>query len=100
MRKEYPVKEKDYTRIKKDFRSIRFPCIRCGSNDIEIVGADAHNDGIIVHGIRPPSPIKDIELIFYVAGILFCRKCNHRFHVKISDQGISNTNVYIDNRLA
>lgn len=99
MREEYPVKEKDYTRIKKDFRSIRFPCVRCGSRDIEIVGADPHADGIIVHGINPPSPIKDIELTFYVAGILFCRKCNHRFHVKILDQGISNTNVYFDNRL-
>ena len=100
MREEYPVKEKDYTRIKRDFSSIRFPCIRCGSKDIEIMGADPHNDDIIVHGIRPPSPTKDIELTFYVAGILFCRKCNHRFHVKILDQGISNTNVYFDNRLA
>ena len=98
MRKEYPVKEKDYTRIKKDFRSIRFPCIRCGSKDIEIVG-DPQADGLIVRGIHAPSPIKDIELTFYVAGILFCRKCNHRFHVKILDQGINNTNVYFDNRL-
>jgi transcription elongation factor Elf1 len=100
MREEYPVKEKDFTRIKRDFRSIRFPCIRCGSKDIEIVAADPQNDDIIVRGIRPPSPTKHIELTFYVAGILFCRKCNHRFHVKILDQGISNTNVYFDNRLA
>jgi transcription elongation factor Elf1 len=100
MREEYPIKEKDYERIIKDFRSIRFTCIRCGSNDIEIVGADQHADGITVRGIHPPSPIKDIELTFYVAGILFCRKCNHRFHVKILDQGIRNTNVYFDNMLS
>lgn len=100
MREEYPIKEKDYERIIKDFRSIRFPCIRCGSKDIEIVGADQHADRINVRGIHPPSPIKDIELTFYVAGILFCRKCNHRFHVKILDQGTRNTNVYFDNMLS
>jgi transcription elongation factor Elf1 len=100
MREEYPIKEKDHKRIKKDFRSIRFPCIRCGSKDIEIVGADPHANGINVRGIHTPSPTKDIELTFYVTGILSCRKCSHRFHVKISDQGISNTNVYLDNRLA
>ena len=100
MREEYPVKEKDYTRIKKDFRSIRFPCIRCGSKDIEIVGTDPHADGITVRGIHPPNPIKDIELTFYVAGILSCGKCNHRFHVKILDQGIRNTNLYFDNSLS
>jgi transcription elongation factor Elf1 len=99
MREEYPIKEKDHKRIKKDFRSIRFPCIRCGSKDIEIVGADPHANGINVRGIHRPSPTKDIELTFYVTGILSCRKCSHRFHVKISDQGISNTNVYLDNRL-
>jgi len=99
MREKYPVKEKDYERIIKDFRSIRFPCIRCGSKDIEILGADSHTDGINVRGIHPPSPNKDIELTLYVAGILFCRKCNHRFYVKILDQGIRNTNVYFDNRL-
>ena len=100
MREEYPIKEKDYERIIKDFRSIRFPCIRCGSKDIEIVGSDPHVDGINVHGNQPPSPIKDIELTFYVAGILFCRKCNHRYHVKILDQGTRNTNVYFDNMLS
>ena len=100
MREEYPIKEKDYERIMKDFRSIRFPCIRCGSKDIEIVVVDPHADKINVRGIHPPRPIKDIESTFYVAGILFCRKCNHRFHVKILDQGIRNTNVYFDNGLA
>ena len=100
MREEYPIKEKDYERIMKDFRSIRFPCIRCGSKDIEIVVADPQADKINIRGIHPPRPIKDIESTFYVAGILFCRKCNHRFHVKILDQGIRNTNVYFDNGLA
>jgi len=99
MREEYPVKEKDYTRIKKDFRSIRFPCIRCGSKNIEVIEADSHADGINVHGFNSHSPTRDIELTFYVAGILFCRKCNHRFHVKILGQGIKNTNVYFDNTL-
>ncbi len=99
MREEYPIKEKDYERIMKDFRSIRFPCIRCGSKDIEIVVADPHADKINVRGIHPSSTIKHTALIFYVAGILFCRKCSHRFRVKILDQGMSNTNVYFDNGL-
>ena len=99
MRKEYPIKEKDYERIMKDFRSIRFPCIRCGSKDIKIVVADPHADKINVRGIHPSSTIKDTALIFYVAGILFCRKCNHRFHVKILDQGPRNTNLYFNNML-
>jgi hypothetical protein len=61
--------------------------------------ADSHADGINVHGIHSHSPTRDIELTFDVANILFCRKCNHRFHVKILDQGIKNTNVYFDNTL-
>lgn len=99
MRKEYSVKEKDYKRIINDFKSTRFSCIRCGSKNLEIIDADSHLEGIKDHDNPSTSPIKDIELTFYVAGILFCRKCNHRFHVKILDQGISNTNVYFDNRL-
>jgi len=103
MEKENSIKEEDYERIIDDFRSIRFPCIRCGSKNIEVIEADSHADGINVHGINSHSPTRatrDIELTFYVAGILFCRKCNHRFHVKILDQGIRNTNVYFDNGLA
>ena len=104
MREEYPIKEKDYERIMKDFRSFRFSCMRCGSKDIEIVvadpHADPHADKINVRGVHPPRPTKDIGSTFYVVGILFCRKCNHRFHVKILDQGIRNTNVYFDNGLA
>jgi len=36
MREEYPIKEKDYERIMKDFRSIRFPCIKYGSMFIDL----------------------------------------------------------------
>jgi hypothetical protein len=99
MKKESSIKEQDYERIIDDFRSIRFPCIRCGSKNMEVIEADSHADGINVHSIHSHSPTRDIELTFYVAGILFCRKCNHRFHVKILDQGIRNTNVYFDNTL-
>lgn len=100
MRKEYSVKEKDYNRIMNDFKSTRFSCIRCGSKNLEILDADSHFEGIKDHDNPPTSPTKDIELTFYVAGILSCRKCNHRFHVKILDQGISNTNLYFDNSLS
>ena len=100
MRKEYSVKEKDYEQIINYFKSIGFSCIRCGSKSIEVLGANSHLDGIKVHGIPPTNPTKDIELTFYVVGILFCRKCNHRFHVKILDQGIRNTNLYFDNSLS
>jgi len=99
MRKEFSVKEKDYKRIINDFKSTRFSCIRCGSKNLEIIDADSHLEGIKDHD-TPTSPTKDIELTFYVAGILSCRKCNHRFHVKILDQGIRNTNLYFDNSLS
>lgn len=100
MRKEYSVKEKDYKRIINDFKSTRFSCIRCGSKNLEILDADSHLEEIKDHDNPPTSPNKDIELTFYVAGILSCRKCNHRFHVKIMDQGIRNTNLYFDNSLS
>ncbi|HVE37103.1 MAG TPA: hypothetical protein VNA18_02815 [Nitrososphaeraceae archaeon] len=100
MRKEYSVKEKDYNRIISDFKSTRFSCIRCGSKNLEILDADSHLEGIKDHDNPPTSPTKNIELTFYVAGILSCRKCNHRFHVKILDQGIRNTNLYFDNSLS
>lgn len=100
MRKEYSVKEKDYNRIINDFKSTRFSCIRCGSKNLEILNADSHLEGITDHDSPPTNPTKDIGLTFYVAGILSCRKCNHRFHVKIWDQGIRNTNLYFDNSLS
>lgn len=98
MREEYSVKQKDYERIIKDFKSIKFSCIRCGSKKIKIINADSHLDRI-KNGVRLTSPIKDIEMTFFVSGILFCMKCNHRFHMKILDQGIRNTNLYFDNSL-
>lgn len=99
MRKEYPVKQKDYERIIKDFKSIKFSCIRCGSKNIKVMDADSHPDGIKVHGVPPVSTSKDIGITFSVVGILICMKCNHRFHVKIFDQGMRNTNLYFDNSL-
>lgn len=98
MRKESPVKQKKYERIIRDFKSTKFSCIRCGSKKIKLIDADSHLDGI-KNGVPLTSPIKDIEMTFYVSGILFCMKCNHRFHVKILDQGIRNTNLYFDNSL-
>jgi transcription elongation factor Elf1 len=100
MRKEYSVKEKDYKRIINDFKSTRFSCIRCGSKNLEILDAGSHLEEIKDHDNPPTSPNKDTGLTFYVAGILSCRKCNHRFHVKIMDQGIRNTNLYFDNSLS
>jgi ribosomal protein L40E len=99
MRKEYVVKQNDYERIIKDFRSIKFSCIRCGSKNIKVMDADSHPDGIKVHGVLPTSPSRDNETMLYVVGILICMKCNHRFHVKIFDQGMRNTNLYFDNSL-
>ena len=94
------VKQKDYERIIKDFKSIKFSCIRCGSKNIKVMEADSHPDGIKVHGVLPTSPSKDNEMTtLYVVGILICMKCNHRFHVKIFDQGMRNTNLYFDNSL-
>jgi transcription elongation factor Elf1 len=97
MSEEFPIKEEHYEQLINDFRSIRFPCIICGSRDIEIIEAEPH-DRINAHS---HSHIRDIELTtaFYVTGILFCRKCKHRFHIKILDQGIRNTDVYFDNAL-
>ena len=93
------VKQKGYERIIKDFKSIKFSCIRCGSKNIKVMDADFHHDGIKVHGVPPTSPSKDNEMTLYVVGILICMKCNHRFHVKIFDQGVTNTNIYFDNSL-
>lgn len=94
------VKQKDYERIIKDFKSIKFSCIRCGSKNIKVMDADSHPDGIKVHGVLPTSPSKDNKMTtLYVVGILICMKCNHRFHVKIFDQGMRNTNLYFDNSL-
>jgi len=100
LRKEYSVEETDYKRIINDFKSTRFSCIRCGSKNLEIIDADSHLEGIKDHGGPPTNPTKDIGLTFYVSGILSCRKCNHRFHVKILDQGVRNTNLYFDNSLS
>jgi DNA-directed RNA polymerase subunit RPC12/RpoP len=83
-----------------DFRLMKFRCIRCGFQDIEINEIEPHADGINFRSVgQPAKPKKDIETTFYVTGLLFCRRCNHRFHVKILDQGPRNTNLYFNNML-
>ncbi|TLX90361.1 MAG: hypothetical protein E6K94_07520 [Thaumarchaeota archaeon] len=100
MNEEFPIREEDEERIKDDFRSIKFPCIRCGFKDVEINEIQPYAGGINFHGVgQAANPKKYIETTFYVTGLLFCRRCNHRFHVKILDQGTLNTNVYFDNML-
>jgi hypothetical protein len=100
MSEEFPIREEDGERIINDFRSIKFRCIRCGLRDIEISEIQPRCDGINFHGIgQPANPKNDIEMTFYVTGLLFCKRCNHRFHVKILDQGTRNTNIYFDNML-
>ena len=100
MRKEYSVKWKEYERIISDFRSIGFYCIRCGSKKIKVIDVDSNPDGNKNYRSRSNKSAKKTELHFYLAGILHCRKCNHRFYVKILDQGTRNTNLYIDNCLS
>jgi DNA-directed RNA polymerase subunit RPC12/RpoP len=100
MKEEFPIREKDEQRIKNDFRLMKFRCIRCGFKDIEINEIEPHADGINFRGVgRPANSKDDIETTFYVTGLLFCRRCNHRFHVKILDQGPRNTNIYFNNML-
>ena len=100
MSEEFPIREEDKERIKDDFRSIKFHCIICGLKDIEINEIEPHAGRINFRGVRDSAnPKKDIKTTFYVTGLLFCRRCNHRFHVKILDQGTRNTNVYFDNML-
>ena len=100
MNKEFQIREEDKERIIDDFRSIKFRCIRCGLQNIQVIGAEPCADGINVHGSHESAdPKKDIEMTFYITGLLFCKRCNHRFHVKILDQGTRNTDVYFDNML-
>jgi len=100
MIEKFPIRQQDEERIKNDFRSIKVHCIRCGLEDIEISGVESQADGITVHGLyQPGNPHDDRERTFYVTGLLFCRRRNHRFHVKILDQGLRNTNVYFNNML-
>ena len=100
MNEKFPIREEDQERIKNDFRSVKFHCIRCGLEDIEMSGVEPQTEGINVHGLyHPANRYNDSETTFYVTGLLFCRRCNHRFHVKILDQGLRNTNVYFNNML-
>ena len=99
MNDKFPIKENNKERIIKEFKLTRFACIICGSRDIEITAVEPYADGIKVHGHNEPSN-RDNDIEFTrVTGLLLCGKCNHRFYVKILDQGISNTDVYFDNTL-
>jgi len=100
MNEEFQIREDDKERIINDFKSIKFRCIRCGLRNIEVIGAEPYADGINLHGRHESAdPKKDIEMTFYVTGLLFCKRCNHRFYAKILDQGTRNTNIYFDNTL-
>ena len=100
MRDRFPIKENNKARIIKDFKSIKFACIRCGSLDIETTAVEPYDDGINVHSPYDSSKRDgDNEMTFYVTSLLFCMTCKHRFYVKILDQGIRNTDVYFDNML-
>ena len=100
MRDRSPIKENDKERIINDFKTTKFACIRCGSRDIETITTKPYADGINIHSCYElTNHNKEVELTFYVTGLLFCRNCKHRFHVKILDQGIRNTDEYFDNTL-
>ena len=86
MSKEFQTRKEDDERIKKIFSSLKFYCIKCGLQNIEISGIQLF-------------PNKGMETALYVTALLFCSRCNHRFHVKILDQGVRNTNIYFDNAL-
>ena len=96
----FPIKENDKERIINDFKTTKFACIRCGSRDIETITTKPYADGINIHGRNEhTNHNKEIELTFYVTALLFCGNWKHRFHVKILDQGIRNTDEYFDNTL-
>lgn len=99
MNEKSPINENNFERINKDFRSIKFACVSCGSREIEIISVEPHVNGKVQGLHESSSPDNDIELTFYVTGLLFCINCKHRFYVKILDQGIRNTDVYFDNTL-
>jgi hypothetical protein len=101
MSEEFPIREEDWERIINDFKSIKFPCIRCGLQDIEINEIQPYADGIDFHGVgQAANPKNERQTIFYVTGLLSCTRCKHRFYIKILDQGNRNTNVYFDNTLS
>jgi hypothetical protein len=86
MSEDSRIRKEDEERIKNSFSSIKVSCIRCGLQNIEI------------NEIQP-FPNRGTKTAFYVTALLYCRRCNHRFHVKILDQGPRNTNVYFNNTL-
>ncbi|HKX20520.1 MAG TPA: hypothetical protein VJM74_02490 [Nitrososphaeraceae archaeon] len=86
MSKRLPTREEYKEKIEKRFSSTKFSCIRCGLQNIEINEIE-------------PYPTKVTETVLYVTALLFCRRCNHRFHVRILDQGTRNTNLYFDSTL-
>ena len=100
MNEKFPVKETEKNRIINYFKSNKFACIRCGSKKIKITSGEASNGRININEryMTSNSDI-DVELSFRVTGLLFCNKCNHRFYLKIMDQGIRNTDIYFDNTL-
>jgi transcription elongation factor Elf1 len=86
MSKRLPTREEYKEKIEKRFSSTKFSCIRCGVQNMEI------------NEIQP-YPTNGTETALYVTALFLCRRCNHRFHVKILDQGTRNTDLYFDSTL-
>ena len=86
MNREFPTREKNEERIEKSLNSTKFSCIRCGLQNIEINKVQTYWT-------------KGTKSALYVIALLFCKRCNHRFHVKILDQGDRNTDLYFNNTL-
>ena len=66
MTKEFTTREEHGKKIKKSFSSIKFSCIKCGLQKIEMDEIQSY-------------PNKGTE-IAYVTALLFCRRCKHRYH--------------------
>jgi hypothetical protein len=58
MKEEFPIREEDEERIKNDFRLMKFRCIRCGFQDIEINEIEPHTDGINFRSVGQPAKPK------------------------------------------
>jgi hypothetical protein len=70
MKEEFLIREDDKERIVNDFRSIKFPCIRCGLQDIGINEIQPYADGINFHGVGQPANPKKENPIFLVNSYL------------------------------
>ena len=82
------------------FKSIGFSCIKCGSKNIQVSNVYSNLNETQSRDESLTDRNNDFETAFFISGILFCDKCNHRFYAKILDQGVKNTDLYFDNSLS